>query len=317
MTLRYNNTLTFNPDLSSSCKRKLAVALENIAAANEIATAISDAIDDENVTRQNDEGIIYIVGDADTDGSVRLVAEDVITRVEVRDLGVWNLGEFEVSAGTLLLGENVQLSAVGTHLQVGAVEGDVKRLMPALTFDDTGSRGPHTPILSARQNRIVLQSDNSNEVLSTEHIFVITDDLSSIAYTLYAQSGEVGSSAIINLEITEGEPPNDVPFWSRRFPAESWPANTEAALPFYPGLSFDFSAYSGNVDRINVKATSENAFSVKYNADLSSPWFAADLQPQVVEPIFSFPTGFNRILVDEEGDTIVTQNGNLIASGTY
>jgi hypothetical protein len=307
-------------NVSPPTERKLAVALENTPAAQEICDAITEAVEgvaSTDVTDHNDTSILYLVGDAYTEGSIRLIVIDEITTIEKLEQGVWNLAEFEVGAGTLLLGPNVKLSAIGEHLQVGSVEGGRKSIVPDMAFNDEGSESPHSSIMGVRNDRVVIQADNSVEVLATEHVFSIDTNLSSIAYGLYGQSGSVGTSADIHVDVTEGIPPNDnVKFFHRIFPAAGIQPNSEVKLDLTPGLSFELSEHSGVLDQINVRVQSDNAFSMLYNAAGTIPWFAADLQPHRFEPLFTFPEGFNRLLSTLGGDTIYDQNGNSIAAGT-
>lgn len=61
-------------------------------------------------TERNLEGVIYILGDEFTDGSIRLIVGDNDqVQVEKRINGIWNLGEFEAS-GDILGGDNLVLS---------------------------------------------------------------------------------------------------------------------------------------------------------------------------------------------------------------
>jgi hypothetical protein len=307
-------------DLSLPTERKLAVALENTPAAQEICNAITDAVAgvaSTDVTDHNDISILYIVGDAYTEGSVRLLVIDGIARIEKMVLGAWNLTEFEVSAGTLLLGPNISLSALGEHLAVGSVEGDRHSIITDAAFDDIGSEAPHAAIMGTKQYRMVYQADNALEVLSTTHTNVINTDLGSIAYALYGQLGAVPPTGIIDIEISAGIPPNDVVFFRRLFNTTGAPPFMEVQMDFATGLSFELSKHSGVHTQINVKSEALNGvpWSLMYNAAGTRPWLALDIQPIIFEPLFSMPTGFNRLLSTLEGDTVYDQNGNLIASG--
>lgn len=264
-----------------------------------------------DVAAENPKDVLYVKGDNITDGSVRVLLgdDDQVPQIERRADGVWNLGELELSRGSLRLGREVALAAVGHHLLVEAPRENVRGLVASSHFNDAGSEAPHIPILFGRQNRVVFQPDFSNDLLTTAHITSFSVDTNAFRYTLYLKVGATAATTPVTFEFTEGVPPNDEIFFRQNFPASKFPANTEIMLDLLPGVTFDEGV------QLNMRLFSENAFSLLHDAGGTQFWSAFDLQPENSEDLFSFPTGFNRLVTDcELGEMIFDELGNPVGA---
>lgn len=105
----------------------------------------------------NPLGCIYITGDADTDGSIRICSTvgDPISHIELRENGVFNDTSFRFSAsGSVQIGRDLDLAATAGFLETGNPSqtiGHIRSLIPHIQFEDAGTEHPHTPILDAEE----------------------------------------------------------------------------------------------------------------------------------------------------------------------
>ena len=257
-----------------------------------------------NVGVNNSSNVVYIKGSAQVDGSVRLIlGNNNIPQVQSRTDGVWNLGELELSRGSLLLGREVSLSGVGHHLVVDSPVDDERHIVVSTGFNDAGSGLAHSTILGVRTNRLVVQPDDSLEQLLALHAASSTIPIKAFFHTIYFKIGATGATAPVNFEFTEGIPPNDVLLFSENFPTSVFPADTEISLDVSPGVIFPVGV------QINFNVSSDNAFSMLHNAAATELWTAVDLQPITDEELVSLGVGTDRIVTID--GAVATINGDV------
>lgn len=217
---------------------------------------------------------IYLTGDDDLNNSRRMVIDDItgVPTVETFLDGVWNLGELQLSQGSLLLGRDVSLSAAGHHIIVSTPDLELQSILLEELFDDSGSGPPLAPILGPLQSRVVRQPDDSAEQTLTDHTSedVATGRLLSTA--VYLKTGSVAASEDVAMLLSEGIPPNDIVLFKINFPASVFPANSEIVIDITPGVQF----VPGT--QLNLSITSDVAFSMRYNAAETLLWIADDIQ---------------------------------------
>lgn len=231
----------------------------------------------------NPNGFSYIVGDEFTDGSRRFLIDDIteVSTIETRENGVWNLGELQLSQGSLLLGRDVSLSSAGHHIIVSTPDVEPKSILLEELFDDDGTGPPLAPILGPLAARVIRQADNSTEQTLTDHTStdVATGQLLSTA--VYLQTGSVAASEDVAMLLSEGIPPNDIVLFKLNFPASIFPANQEIVIDVSPGVQF----VTGT--QLNLSITSPEAFSLRYNAAQTLLWIADDIQQVEHEEILT------------------------------
>ena len=74
----------------------------------------------------NPSGTTYVKGDANTDGSIRIIEENGIPVIEKRENGVWNDSDLRISGDSLYIGRDLRISAAGHILMVRSVSDDSK-----------------------------------------------------------------------------------------------------------------------------------------------------------------------------------------------
>lgn len=260
-----------------------------------------------NVTKQNLSDVIYIKGDEFTDGSIRLIlGSDDETQIQKRVNGVWNLGEFELSSDTLLLGHNLSLSAIGTNLQINAIEGNKQFLALDVPFDDSGSSFPRSPVLGKRSNRLLLQSIFSNENVAQQiQISITITSLQGFNYILYLKTGSIAATAPIEITITEGLIPGGFNFFDRLYGITDFPANTEIQLNLGAGLGF----FTG--EEILLTLSSDENFSLLGNSS-GDIFFGFDFQPCIQEHLL-----MDIMTLSREADLTLDREGNFVVGRTF
>jgi len=231
----------------------------------------------------SDPPTLYIIGDDDTDGSERIIINGIndVATVQSRANGVWNIGELQLSQGSLMLGRDVHLSAAGHHLIVTTPDIVEQTLILSQEFDDTGAGPPQSTILGPLQSRVVRQPDNSVELTLTDHSSITSTVGLLLSNAVYVQTGATAASAQVDVIFSEGIPPNDIMFFEQHFPASKFPANSEVIIDMLPGVQFDPSV------QINGCFTSDNAFTMRYDTTGTLLWFALDIQQQGHEDILT------------------------------
>ena len=271
-----------------------------------------------DVTRENppvDGGstAVYIRGDEFTDGSIRLIFSvpgDDVTHIERRASGVWNSTELELSPASLRLGHGVTLSGGGGYLEVHATADDRTSMSLLTPFDaGAGSYDPRALLLAPVETRAVLQPFDSAEWLTDAHRGGSVTNSLSFLTGLYLKVGSVGATEPVRVMIHSGVAPDDVMFFERWFPPSFFTADTEVRIDFPAGISYKPGGYG------SLFVDSAAPFSLLAMTSDGPPWIAIDSQEAIEEPVFTMPTGFDRLLADSFGDMVTDSSGNLIASG--
>lgn len=236
-----------------------------------------------HVNVENPLDVVYVSGDETTNGSVRIVIDALndIATIEERTDGVWNIGELQLSQGSLLLGRDLRISAGGHHIIVTTQDIPNQSLLLAVPFDDTGTFNPENTILGPRFVRRVQQPDDSGSVTTDDHTTAIVALNLTLSTEFYIKVGETGASEDVSIVLSEGVPPNDIVFFQKNFPASAFPANTEISFSLEPGVQFDADI------QINSIITSAAAFTLLYESTLTVPWFALDFQLQEHEDLLT------------------------------
>lgn len=261
-----------------------------------------------DVTRRNLTEVIYFKGDEFTDLSIRMIkGVDNVVELQTRINGVWNVSKLEIGAGTLLLGQDLSLAAIGSHLQISSVAGSNRFLSLDIEFDDIGSLQPRTPVLGQRINRLVLQpifTDENTTKLATRPTTILTNN-AGFAYTIYLKTGSIAATTSIQLSITKGLTLGGSSFFEREYPASNFPSNTEIQLDLISGLGF----IAG--EEILITFSSDENFSLLGDAS-NKFFFAIDFQPRSQVDLLSNILTFSREL-----DVTLDRELNFVVGRTF
>lgn len=225
---------------------------------------------------------LYISGDEFTDGSDRIIVDplDDTPTVQERATSVWNTGELQLAQGALILDRAIKLSALAQHLLITHPVAP-QRIVLDQGFNDFGAGFPESTILDTLVVRLVIQPDDSMELVLTQHASLIVPVGLNLSSQAYLKTGTVAASDDVILVFSEGIPPDDIIFFRQNFPASVFPANTEVIIDMSPGVNFDSGV------QINGFITSSAAFALRYDTSSTLLWFALDTQIQGDEDLLT------------------------------
>jgi len=278
-----------------------------------------------DVTRANKRSILYLTtaptidseidkfSDIAEEDSVRIVPSKERHEVtfEIKREGIFQPAGIDLSAQSLSLGLDLNILAQGSQLNIESVEAGTEDLSIGARFDDTGSDVAKVPILGQRINRLVIQSDTSED----KSFFTDSDSFVGVTnafrYTFYFKTGSLAATANVTLEISKGITAGGEIFFRKEMPASDWPANTEVVVELEGGLNIT----SGN--SFTSTLSSPNEFSLLGNFTSSAGRFVAlDVQPFVFETLISTPSGTDRFLTALDSEFIADNSGNMVLSGS-
>ncbi len=226
-----------------------------------------------DVTQFNDDGFLYIKGDADTDGSIRF-SEDASKKIgiiEKRINGVWNLSSFKAGGKSFNIGERVAVAAGGHHLITEDSATDSFHFHAHLDFDGELSE-TDAKILNAYKftQREIFQPDNSGSITTTAFEFILPSTRHTLTRIGYFQTSTLAASQPIRIRVWEGNDDTGILNFDQTYPTSLFPASSEIILDFDGYLEFD--------KGINYffRLESDENFSIKTNIAETFPWIAAD-----------------------------------------
>jgi len=128
-----------------------------------------------SLTQANSTGLYYIKGSDKVEGSTRISIDDLtgFPEIELRTGNVWNAGELQITQGSLLLGNGVRLSALGHHLLITSPGPRGQQIALDQNFDESGTGTPEAPIMGPLTSRVIVQPDNTTELILTKHISLV------------------------------------------------------------------------------------------------------------------------------------------------
>jgi len=195
-----------------------------------------------DVTKANTADTLYIAGDADTDGSVRLVLNIFATdgyEVQSRANGVWNGGSAGFGPGTLYIGLEPSLGGVGPYLNVQDRSETLSGLYPYVEYDaTTGSADVLTTAhASALVTEYEFQTDDSATLTGDPIEFRVNwIEERSVVSKVYLIPA-VAPSGEVSITVRRGSETGEA-FFYRTYDASLFVADTEVALDVEGGIEF-------------------------------------------------------------------------------
>ncbi len=216
-------------------------------------------------------GIIYVYGNENTDGSLRLTHDGNIMCPEKRTEGIWKPSSFEVGPGTLWIDKAVGIAKAGHHLLSESASGEFH--LPAHSdFDGSLSLSDAKTLyayyLSEHQ---ITQSDYSNEWIGTEFSWSEQSTIHGLLKKGYWKTGSIPATQPIRIQTWEGIDENGVLIFDQKYPASDFIINTEIGT-----IEDGFIELTPGQDYF-TKISSEGNFSLLTNAEETKPWNAIDL----------------------------------------
>lgn len=276
-----------------------------------------------SILKSNPNGILYIKGDEDTDGSRRIIADPDTSEASLEDRGesIWNLGPLLLSGGSLRVDRNVSVEASGNFVSITdkALPNSPRRLITSSSINDFGSEPSRVPIFTFRA-QFIIQPDDSVEVVTKLFPSFVVSFFDSITYSLNLRTGSVAATAPVTYSIRLGNPFGTLLF-KKTFPASIFSANSDFLIPLTPPFDFPLGTL------IYYQFASDEDFSL-----LSDPFgrlfFGVDVQnyrfaevatfglgPLSIDDGFPTPrNGTDNFLTSREKNIMVAKDGNIMWS---
>ena len=196
-----------------------------------------------DVTHSNPRRTLYLVGDENTDGSVRffLDGNEMVAHAESRENGVWNDAPFRTSAKSLEIGRDLFLSAGFSFIETGSFSTSTteeRTLIPHIVFTEEGTALLHTPILKGEETFIV-DSGAVFQIVSTKITQGFTLPSRRLIKTITHLVGSVSATEEVLHSIYLGTDETGFLISQIRVPASELPANTPWALDFDYALGLE------------------------------------------------------------------------------
>lgn len=217
-----------------------------------------------NVDVVNNLDKVYIIGDESTDGSIRITFTDgdSVARIVSRANGVWNKTGFQISAGTLFVGDDFTIGAAGSFIETfnsAIADAHQNALIPHVPFDDSGTGLIHTPILDVLETSIIFGTAIT-EISSTTISISFTTTNSRFIKSISHEVGTTGASSEIRYKIFKGTDNTGIEITDQNKAASDFSAETTATITFTGNLGLN-----SNSDYF-IELASDNTFSLKVDA---------------------------------------------------
>ena len=223
--------------LGTAAFRDVGTSVNNVVALDSIGLPAVDGsqltgIDD--VSEENPAEVVYVKGDANTDGSLRIIPDlsaETEFEFQLRSNGVWNDTGIVIAASTIYLGRELQVSGGGEYILTKDQSSDIRSLIPHVRFDEvTGTEETVVvPKVSAISTDVIIQPDESGEITSSTIQFTGAAADLVLANALILKTGATAATGTVTLKLhrdsfTEGL------FYQRDYPASFFPANSDVTL---------------------------------------------------------------------------------------
>tara|TARA_R110000772_G_scaffold73289_1_gene160291 strand:+ start:935 stop:1768 length:834 start_codon:yes stop_codon:yes gene_type:complete len=264
-----------------------------------------------HVNVSNAREYVYLKGDANTDGSLRIVPDQTVQEnfeFQYRNNGVWNDTGIQISSATIFLGRDLEVKSAGDWILTTDVQKTHRALAPHIEFtDEEGTlEYAHLPILGALQADVPVQPDFSEEIITSSYSDTQTNPSDLLAQTIGMKTGSVAATEPVTISFLR---PSDTVFWTRNYPASHFPANSDITIDLLGLLE----AFEG--EQISTTITSDAPFSFLGDSG-GEAYTLLSYFDFSEESLVTFETGIDKILTSYiTHDTMVDVDGNLMTIG--
>lgn len=196
-----------------------------------------------NAKEPEGDNVLYIVGDNDTDGSIRFSfsAGGRNANLEKRTSGVWNDDGMRIASSSLDIGRDMTLSAVAGHLETNnpsAAVGHTRGLIPHIEFNDEGTRQAETPIVDVEKFFTVFGTAVGETTANTIGINIGTTPGRIIENSIHEVGATVPTSQV-TVSFYTGTDNTGFLFNQKILPASDFTANTTLSIDYDLDLGFE------------------------------------------------------------------------------
>jgi len=226
-----------------------------------------------NITEENATGVLYIVGDDETEGSIRITIDEVTgnTILEKRTDDIWAATTLELGSDSLLLGKQVGIAGIGHHLATELPDGHY-HLLAHSHFDGEETDGESRMLFAYNYEASrAFQPDFSTTFIGTNIEFGFTGVGHVMTKNIHYKTGGTVPTTPVRIRIYEGTDDTGILVFDQSYPPASFPADSDIELA-YRG----FVEYEDGTDYF-LKYSCATDFSLKANAGTTVVYFAADI----------------------------------------
>ncbi len=197
-----------------------------------------------DVTVTNPNDLVYIKGDATTNGSVRFRVADGVTSIRQRINDVWNYGSLLISSGSLLLELDMVLGALAGFLRTTNPSGSVGHnvsIIPHIEHDDitgTTTKQLHVPITNIAAT-FVLFSTAVSQVSGTVLGQSIADTPGRALSTSVHEVDTTGATSTVTVKWFIGSDNTGTLVNDRDFQASDFLASSTVTLDYEEAFGLD------------------------------------------------------------------------------
>ncbi len=219
-----------------------------------------------DVSVKNPNSTIYIIGDNDTDGSIRFefTTGDSNAHIESRASGVWNDTGIRVASSSLQLGLNTTLSSISSYLEtidLSALGGHNISFIPHTEFShETGTTFTHAPAIDVEETFVVFSTAVS-EITGTTIGINLGVTPSRIVQESIHEVGTTGASAEVVVRFYKGTDNTGDLFDQKTLPSSDLVADTTLTIDYGQDLGFE------GGQNIFQEFTSTASFSLKTDSE--------------------------------------------------
>ncbi len=261
-----------------------------------------------SVTSSNSAEYLYLKGDANTDGSLRMIPDtsfDTEFEMQLRTNGVWNDTGILIAASTVYLGRELQLSGAGEYILTRDDSEDIKSLVPHVRFDSvTGTADTVVvPSAAALASNIIIQPDFSGEVSGSTIQFTGVATSSSLANTLLLKTG-AAATGDVTIQLLRDSYTTGL-FYQRNYAASSFPADSDISLST-DGL---VELIANETFYINITCT--GTLTLKADVTNTTPYFGGNFYILTEDTITPNELGGALSLAVVSDSNVVTSSGEI------
>lgn len=268
--------------------------------------------DSEHVNVENELNVIYVKGDEETDGSLRLIPDTSFqTEVEfqLRESGVWNDTGILIAASTVYLGRELQLSGGGEWLLTADENTEIISLVPHVRFDEMEGTEETVivPKVGTLQENVIVQGDNTGEATNSAWTFGTGSDTDVLGNKLIFQTGSAAATGDVTIELRRDNDTGRL-FYKRTYPQANWPANSTIELET-DGL---VELRENGVVFIILTCTGD--LTLRTDFTNTTPYFAGDfyeLDEDYITPD-NYGGALRLLTFDNEGHAVCDNNGDAV-----
>lgn len=289
-----------------------------VAEMNAAMVGLGEGAEGPDVTVFNPNEVIYVKGDADTDGSLRLVPDVIdptVVAFEIRTSGIWNLTGIEIAASTLHLGREVLISGHGDWIKQSDLDGDVQALIPHHEYEDASGSIPyaHTPILGPLLPGDIIQLDDSVDTGAvTSFRYVQPPVTRRMISSFWWKNGATVATAPIKVTVARNDYASGTGtvIYQHTYTAAHLSGGTNDVV-----LTGWLEFVAGKPIYVEIESEG-GTFSLLVNASGLQPWKALSHYDLTEENLVTFETGLDQVITScVDGTVMADSNGNLLTLG--